>query len=93
MKTLDEFNYWNALKNEKFYKIEIDSADIHIYIPRAQLNSSSVADSNGFMRNEMTFRPLRNVDSDKPAVLTSTIGMNLPECKYFIYFDEVSLSI
>lgn len=90
LKTLEEFNYWTALKNEKFYKIEIDSADIHIYIPRAQLNSSSVADSNGFMRNEMTFRPLRNVDSDKPAVLTSTVGMSLPECKYFIYFDEAS---
>lgn len=88
LKTLEEFNFWTALKNEKFYKLEIDSEDIHIMVPRCQLNSSSVGDSNGFMRNEMTFRPLRNVDSDKPAVLTDATGISLPECKYFIYIDE-----
>lgn len=89
LKTLEEFNYWNALTQEKFYKIEVISTDMTIYIPRAQLMSSSVADSNGFLRNEMSFRCLRNIDSDKPAVVTTEIAAaKLPQAMYFIVIGE-----
>jgi hypothetical protein len=88
--TLEEFNYWEALSTESFFKLEIDSEDIHIMVPRCQLMGSSVSDSNGFLRNEMTFRCLRNIDKDRPTGVTSLL---VPDAKavqamYWLSFDE-----
>lgn len=69
--TLEEFDFFNALTNEKFYSIEIKSEDFTILIPRAQLMGSSVGDSNGFLRNEMKWRCLRNIDAVRPTGVTS----------------------
>jgi hypothetical protein len=66
LKTLTDFDWWTALSNERMYKLEITSKFVEIYVPRCQMLNANVADSNGFLRNEITFRPLVNIDEDKP---------------------------
>lgn len=87
LKTLAQFNWWTALTQEKMYKVEIDSEYVSIYIPRAQMLNSNVADANGFMRSEITMRPLVNLDNDKPSwvSVTPTNAFAIP---YYIGIKE-----
>jgi hypothetical protein len=79
MKKLSEFDFFDALTNEKFYRIEITVADknanggaafepLKIVVPRAQMLSAPVTSDNGFLRNDITFRPLGNKESYVPTV-------------------------
>jgi len=71
LKTLSEFDFYKALTEEKKYEVEIIVSDkrkkdevefvpLRIYIPRAQLIKTPITDDNGFLRYDMSFRPLRN---------------------------------
>jgi hypothetical protein len=66
LKTLTQFNWYSAITNESFYKVEIDSEFLSIYIPRAQIQTSDIGDSNGSLRNSLKLRPLMNLDNDAP---------------------------
>lgn len=66
LKTLTQFNWYSAITNETFYKVEIDSEFISLYIPRVQIQTAEIADSNGSLRNTMNLRPLMNLDNDAP---------------------------
>jgi hypothetical protein len=79
LKALSEFNFFKALTNGTFYKIEIivqdtNAADatafepLKVVIPRTQMLSAPISDDNGFLRNDITFRPLGNIDKDVPNV-------------------------
>ncbi len=79
LKSLSDFDFFKALTNETFYKIEIIAQDtnaadgsafepIKVVIPRAQMLSAPISDDNGFLRNDITFRPLGNIDKDVPVV-------------------------
>jgi len=79
LKELSEFDFFKALTNERFYEIEIivndkaakDNSDfvpLRVFIPRAQMLSAPVTDDNGFMRNDITFRPLGNKDKEVPMI-------------------------
>lgn len=67
LQTLTDFDYWTGLTEEKFYQVSIKSNFVELLIPRAQILTSAVADSNGFQRNTLTFRALRNIDEVVPA--------------------------
>jgi hypothetical protein len=66
LKTLTQFNWYAAITDESFYKVEIDSEFLSIYIPRAQIQTSDIGDSNGSLRNSLKMRPLMNLDNDAP---------------------------
>lgn len=88
LRTLSDFDWWDAVSSERFYKIEIDSEFVSIYIPRAQINGNSVGESNGQMRNELTFRPLVNIDGDFPTWISGSEPANVNEIPYFIGIRE-----
>jgi hypothetical protein len=99
LKTLADFNWYTAVTSEKFYSVEISKAGstVKLFIPRAQINSSSIADSNGFMRNTMSFRCLLNLDNkDIPvgwnggSVATSFPTIELSSIPYYLYIGEVA---
>jgi len=91
LKSLSDFDWWNAVSTERFYKLEIDSEYVHIFVPRAQINSNSIGESNGFMRNELTFRPLINIDGDAPTWIPSgNAPSNVTEIPYFLGIEERS---
>lgn len=69
LKTLSQFNWYSAISTESFYKVEIDSAYISIFIPRAQIQAADIADSNGSLRNTLKMRPLLNLDNSAPTWL------------------------
>jgi hypothetical protein len=87
LRTLQDFNWWDAVSEERFYKLELDSEYVHLYVPRAQINANSVGESNGFMRNELTFRPLINIDGDSPSWVPAPPA-NVAEIPYFLGIDE-----
>jgi hypothetical protein len=86
LQTLAQFNYWTGFTTEKFYKVEITSAFVSLMIPRAQILNSSVADANDFLRNSLSMRALRNIDSVVPAGLTA--DANTPQAMYFLSIGE-----
>lgn len=89
LKTLAQFNWWTALTQEKMYKVEIDSEYVSIYIPRAQMISANVADANGFMRNEISMRPLVNLDNDYPTwISVGSLPTNRFAIPYYIGIKE-----
>lgn len=69
LKTLTQFNWYSAITNESFYKVEIDSEFVSLYIPRAQIQTSDIADMNGSLRNSLKLRPLMNINNDAPVWL------------------------
>ena len=109
--SLSDWDYYKALTEERFYKIEITSkyksADgdeaLQIFIPKAQLINSNITDDENFRRNELEWRPLRNVDKEYPVVTyqDSTTGADIiwdgaemtdaqkAEAMYYIVFSEV----
>jgi len=89
LKTLADFDWWSSVSTETFYKVEIDSEFIHIYIPRAQINSNSIADANGFLRNTINLRCLINIDNDLPAWLPiSAAPVNRSSIPYYLGIEE-----
>lgn len=86
LRTLADFDWWEAVSTERFYKIEIDSEYVHIFVPRAQINANSVGESNGFLRNELTFRPLINIDGEYPSWTTAPAEPT--KIPYFIGIEE-----
>lgn len=69
LKTLSQFNWYQAVTETSFYKIEIDSEFLSVYIPRAQIQTAEIAGSNGTLRNALKIRPLMNLDNDAPVWL------------------------
>jgi hypothetical protein len=89
LKTLSDFDWWSAVSTERFYSVAIDSEFFHLYIPRAQINTNSIAESNGFMRNELTFRCLINLDGDYPEWLpVASVPTNVSQLPYFLAINE-----
>jgi len=85
LQSVAQFDAWGSLTKSDIYKVEIDSANISILVPRAQMTTADVADANGFMRTSIAFKPLRNIDAVKPIGLTATVT---PESIYFISLRE-----
>jgi hypothetical protein len=85
LKTLGDFNYWTALNNERFYSVKIESEYLTLVIPRAQILNSSLTDANGFMRNTLNLRALRNIDK---VDYKGTAGAGLAEAMYYIVIRE-----
>jgi hypothetical protein len=89
LKTLTQFNWYSAITNETFYKVEIDSEFLSIYIPRAQIQTSEISDSNGSLRNSLKMRPLMNLDNDAPTWLpVINQPTELSPIPYFIGIKE-----
>ena len=88
LKTLSEFDYWTGLREEHTYRIEISSEHIDILIPRVQLNTTDVNETNGYMRNSLNFRTMRNIDSEIPSVLDTSDVDNAKEAMFFITIGE-----
>ena len=85
LKTLADFDYWGALTNEKFYSITVESEYLKLFIPRAQILNSAVGDANGFLRNTLSMRALRNID--KVDYLGAT-GTGVAEAMWYLVIDE-----
>ena len=85
LQTLAQFNYWAGFTNEKFYKIEIISAFVSIMVPRAQILNSAIADSNGFLRNTLSMRALRNIDKMN---YNGVLGTGNAQSMYYISIKE-----
>lgn len=85
------WDWWKAVSTSNdFYKIVIESPSHKLYIPRAQVQQSSISDANGQMRQELTFRPIINLDSDCPSELP--VGQRptsmLPYIPWFFVITE-----
>jgi len=89
-KTKADFDSWGALNSEKVYSVTVDNPDFMIYIPRAQMLTATTADANGYMRDSIEWKILRNTDSDIPTgtVVGDWTGVNLPASMYFIIIKE-----
>jgi len=85
LKTLTEFDYWGALTNERFYSITIEAEYIKLFIPRAQILNSAVADANGFLRNTLSMRALRNIDKVDH---DGAPALSVAEAMWFLVIDE-----
>jgi hypothetical protein len=86
--SISDYNYWDALITEKFYRIEIESEFLKTVIPRGQMLSSAIADDSGKMRNAMQFRALRNIDEYVPTELISAPPAKPAEAMYYIIITE-----
>ena len=94
---LTDFNFWSALNSEKVYKLEIISYEdatktkvfLSIEVPIAQIVEASGSDDNGFRRNALTLRPLRN----KQAPLTGATGVVTRENDYIIKIGSVNTTV
>lgn len=109
--SLSDFDYWQALTEERFYQLEIESkynsptgeVVLQMFIPRAQLINSEIGTDEGFRRNAMTWRPLRNIDKTIPVVTyqNATTGADITwdgsdltdaekaEAMYYWVFSEI----
>lgn len=58
---LSEWDFWAKLNEVELYKVEVLGTSVQVEAPRCQLMSNAIGDSNGYFRNELTFRPLRNI--------------------------------
>jgi len=79
LKNLTDFDFWGAINGEKVYKLEILGDKIEIVVPRGQFISPSITDDNGFLRNELVLRPLRNVDGADQAEKEATYSITIDE--------------
>lgn len=86
--TADWFDFWEATNSESSFKLTIRTYDkdktapdaqeqFAIIVPRGQLISPNISDDNGFLRNEMTFRPMRNIKA-------TGVGSDVKEADYVI---------
>jgi len=87
LKTLADFDYWEALTEEKMYRVEVESEFIKVVLPRTQILNSAIGDSNGFMRNTLTMRALRNIDEYVPTEIT-TPPTNIAQAMYYVIINE-----
>jgi hypothetical protein len=77
LKTLPEFEYWKGLTEQHKYSVDIkvdyDDAEgifpFRIYVPNAQLLSVPRGEDGGVVNQELTFRPLRNIEQKLPPLL------------------------
>jgi len=94
LRSLLDFNYWEAISTERFYEVNIQSEYLKLNIPRAQINAATIADSNGSLRNEMQIRPLINLDASVPTwIPNGTItAAKLPFIPYFLGISEAAAS-
>lgn len=74
-----EFNFYDAMRERKLYKIEIiandknkaDGSDFEPYrivIPYAELLTGAISEDGDVLYNDITFRPLGNINKDVPTV-------------------------
>ena len=88
LQTIDDFDYWDGMNEEHTYRVTVESEHIKILIPRAQLNSSDISETDGYMRNALNFRAMRNIDGDIPDVLDAGDIDNPQEALFFIQIGE-----
>lgn len=89
LKSLSDFNWWDAVSTERFYSLSIDSEYVHIFVPRAQINTNSVGEANGFLRNELNFRCLINIDGEYPTwIPVGDVPANVSKIPYFLGIEE-----
>lgn len=76
--SLTTWDFWSNLNNVTLYKVEILNDVVSLEVPRAQLMTQTVGDDGGRFRNELNFRPLRNIlgatQAEKEAVFTLSIS-------------------
>ena len=66
LKATSDFDYWTGITDMKIYTVTITNTNsqtgnvFSVTVPRAQMITASGSDVDGFRRNELTFRPLRN---------------------------------
>lgn len=88
LRSVADFDAWSGLTDGHIYTVDISSPYISILIPRAQMTTADVADSNGFMRTSIAFKPLRNIDEVTPVGLLPSVLANPEEAMYFITLRE-----
>jgi len=75
---LTTWDFFDSLNTVTLYKVEIINASVSLEVPRAQLMNNSIGDDSGRFRNELNFRPLRNIlgatQAEKEAVFTLSIS-------------------
>jgi hypothetical protein len=77
LKTLPESEYWKGITEQHKYsldvKVDYDDAEgifpFRIYVPNAQLLSAPRGEDGGIINQELTFRPLRNIEQKLPPLL------------------------
>ena len=75
LEKLADYDFWGAMTDIRKWKIEITcyindaqtSEGFKLTIPHAQILTTSPGEANGFIRNEHTFRALRNVQGSTAA--------------------------
>ena len=88
LRTLADFDYWSGLTSEKRYRVEITSEFITLVMPNAQILNSAIADANGYKRNTLTFRALRNIDEYVPTELVGNEPADPAQAMYYIMIKE-----
>lgn len=72
-----ELPFWASIKNMSTWKIEIIGTDIEILVPRGQMITSALGDTDGFVSNELTFAPLRNIQGADAAAKQKTYAVTI----------------
>jgi len=80
---LSDWNFWSEINNVSLYKVEILGTHIEVVAPRCQIMSNTISDSNGYFRNDLMFRPLRNIAGSTQAE---------KEADYTISIDDVDVT-
>lgn len=89
LKSLTDWDWYQSIKSSnEFYTIVIASDNFEIHIPRAQVLTSSIKDSNGQLRNELKIRTLRNTIGYKPTALSTVTIDNIEQALYFLLIHE-----
>ena len=55
------WDFWSELNDVTLYQVEVLGTNVQYTAFRCQLMSTTIGDDNGFFRNELVFRPLRNI--------------------------------
>jgi hypothetical protein len=76
---LSDWDFWEEQNDVTLYKVEVLGTNVQLTIPRAQLMSTNVADSNGYFRNELGFRPLRNIAGSTAAEKEQTFSLAISD--------------
>ena len=82
---LSSFDFWAGMTQTRFYRIKIESRYktatgdkvMQLFIPRAQILSTTISEDENKLYNELVMRPIRNIDKEIPVVtcLDNTDGV------------------
>ena len=78
----DWLDFWKMVNSESTFHVNIKGNHMEIDIPRGQFTSPNITDDEGFLRNELSLRCLRNI-------AFASNGYDSAEQDYRITFDGV----